>query len=123
MKVDCSECKGTGSIKRRPVDGGDYDCPECDASGKFSFTLVSRKTFPSSKRRSPHVVVGDCIYQLDKPMREGAQALIDRVPYNCNPYREDTNRSGQWNYGHELASVNPKLASAMVERFSAEEIW
>ena len=123
MRTDCSECKGTGAIQRRPVDGGPYDCPECEASGNFFFTLVSRKVVPGSRRRSPHVVVGDCLYHLDRFLKDGAESLLAKVPYHFNPYREDTSRHAQWNYGHELAAINPVLAKSIVGRFTAEEIW
>jgi putative endonuclease len=60
-------------------------------------------------RSKPAVIVGDTIYEIDRWLRNGAEALLARVPWSCNPHNYGSDRHDQWAYGHELAAAHSDL--------------
>jgi hypothetical protein len=46
------------------------------------------------------VQIGDTVYEVDAPYREGAIALRQGVSYNANPYAFGSYAYDQWGAGH-----------------------
>ncbi len=66
---------------------------------------MSNQSKAKAQSRVNLLIIGDTQYSLDKPYREGAQAMRNSVPYSCNPYKHLSTAHEQWNYGHEHESV------------------
>lgn len=55
------------------------------------------------------LVCGDTLFEMDRFYIEGAQAMRQRTPWNCNPYRQGSTRHDQWGYGHENESAQEHI--------------
>lgn len=54
------------------------------------------------------LIVSDTEYRISTAYANGAKAMRNRIPWNCNPHREYTSSHEEWNYGHvnESAGVH-----------------
>lgn len=63
------------------------------------------------------LVVHDCEHTMTRAYREGARAFRRSVPWNCNPYRPDTDGHEAWSDGHvnDSAGEHYRFGKDLVE--------
>ena len=51
-------------------------------------------------KKNNSLLIGDELYAIDSFYKEGARAMRNRTPWNCNPYRDGSQRAESWGFGH-----------------------
>jgi len=67
------------------------------------------------------VVMNDTLYEVTRWLRDGAAALLAGVPYWACPHRNGSQRTVDWESGHELAQIDElgrALAGSAVDQLA-----
>lgn len=77
------------------------------------------------KKGFPIIIIGDSGYEISEEYIKGAMAMRSGISHHSNPYKEDSKRHFDWDYGHtnEAACEHIRFGADVLLNKGSMSVW